>query len=294
MAKSNTHFIKTPFAESGDLTEVPQQLQSDGSVSYEGGFPEDYSIEPGVGSDGKRIDRGNFNSIQNTVEAAVKSQQETSVATWISPDDNNGVAMIYVKGTPVKHNGTVFYALADNAMEPSEGAEWSIYPAQPDATSSVKGISTISDSVSSSSSTQGASSKAVKTVNDVAVAAYDVAVSAKNIADGSVQKTNNLSDVSSAKLSRENLGIYSGSVSSSGNFSASYPTGFSVSRQAEGEYIITHNLGSAEYSITFGPEDSTLCGYVSKQANTVRIKTRLDYNQAVSDSPFQFTITKNY
>ncbi|MCP4831723.1 MAG: hypothetical protein GY886_05865 [Gammaproteobacteria bacterium] len=288
MAKSNTHFIKTPFAESGDLTEVPQQIQSDGSVSYEGGFPEDYSIEPGVGSDGKRIDRGNFNSIQNTVEAAVKSQQETSVATWISPDDNNGVAMIYVKGTPVKHKGTVFYALADNGAEPIEGAQWSIYPAQPDATSSVKGISTISDSVSSSSSKQGASSKAVKRVNDVAV-------SAKDIAEGSVQKSNNLSDVNS-NASRENLGIFNGSVTAGGvwNIPSSAPSGFTVAKVSAGTYTITYNSGNeADYSVTFGADEGFSCGLSFKRSGSFQVKTVRVRNGATEDSLFNFTLINN-
>lgn len=87
------------FGENGDNTLVPDNNPGDGNVSYETGFGADYSKDPeNVGDPGKRIDRGNYNSISGQLCQTLKQYQEVGVPAFIDSVTNGGVAFPYTQG----------------------------------------------------------------------------------------------------------------------------------------------------------------------------------------------------
>lgn len=64
-----------PFAKDGDKTPIPNQLQLDGSVSYEAGFGADYERQLGVDPAAKNIRRQSFNELQFDITTALQELQ---------------------------------------------------------------------------------------------------------------------------------------------------------------------------------------------------------------------------
>jgi len=98
--------------------------------------------------------------------------------------------------------------------------------------------------------------------------------------DNNTINAGKLSDatVTQTQLSQK---YYAGSWNSNAT-STSLPSGWSVTNPGNGEYILTHNLGTTNYSIVAMPEDTlvperpTTCFYRSKAANTIAIWVGID------------------
>lgn len=116
--------FKTPFAVSGDQTQIPTEIQPDGSVSIIQGYGPDYQ-RPTDGSDplAKVIDRASFNGLINDITASIGEIQQFGMPAWsagMSP---------YPANSQVRHNGeTWISAVGNNSSEPgASGSNWLPY-----------------------------------------------------------------------------------------------------------------------------------------------------------------------
>ncbi len=121
MANENRYY-KTPFAESGDKTEVPN-VSTGGAVGYDTGFGPDYELPQGS-PNRKRIERDMYNGVLNGVTKNLKQWQEGLYPTWIE-DNGDGVAFSYSEGMVVNHTTQDWLSLeAGNQEEPGTGSKW--------------------------------------------------------------------------------------------------------------------------------------------------------------------------
>lgn len=119
-----TAFIKTPFADSGDKTTVPD-TDSAGNVNWAQGFPGDYSKDPDTDASAKRIEREDFNGLVNQITKAINEIQINGVAPFITAADNGGSAFSYGAGAIVFYNKGLWTSLVDgNTITPVEGSNW--------------------------------------------------------------------------------------------------------------------------------------------------------------------------
>ena len=143
-------YFKLTFGESGDTTVVPDDNPGDGSVSFETGFGADYSKDPEDAMDpGRRIDRGNFNYLDNVFTQTLKQYQEFGVPAFIDATTNGGVDFPYAQGarcyfptdgSPVK----TYESLEDNNTAlPTDPTKWKEVPGSP-AIVSIEGTATAS------------------------------------------------------------------------------------------------------------------------------------------------------
>lgn len=103
---SDQKFFYVPFAFGGDQSAVPDATQADGSVSFTEGWGFDYQRDLATDPLAKPIDRSSTNFILNAITAAIGALQKTSIAEWIRPDQNNGVAFPYAKHAVVRYSST--------------------------------------------------------------------------------------------------------------------------------------------------------------------------------------------
>lgn len=96
---------------------------------------------------------------------------------------------------------------------------------------------------------------------------------------------------------RENLGIYHGRVDGTGA-SIRLPSGWSVARNAAGDYTVTHNLGTANYTVVPGRINGSEAAagaliYVWDQTTTTFRVYTFDGTATAADRDFSFTLTKD-
>lgn len=107
-------YIRVPFADSGDKTDVPVEQQSDNSVSFTQGYPLAYSLDPETDPSARRIERDKMNDIFWVITKAIQEIQQTGTAPFITAADNGGTAFTYPKGAHVYYNGAVYRSLVNN------------------------------------------------------------------------------------------------------------------------------------------------------------------------------------
>jgi len=119
-------FFRTPFAETGDKTAIPNDTQPSGDVSYTEGWTPDYELEVGVDPSAKPIDRQKHNDIFNKLTGAVGFLQSHGVAEWISAADNGGVDYPYDLYARVLYiDGAIYQSVvAANTETPGTGTQW--------------------------------------------------------------------------------------------------------------------------------------------------------------------------
>ena len=94
-----TYFFKKPFAENGDITNIPTNPQGDGGVSYQEGWPEGYELDMQTNPDeAKNLSRTNFNGLFFNITDALKTLQIYGCNPYITAGDNDGVAYAYPEG----------------------------------------------------------------------------------------------------------------------------------------------------------------------------------------------------
>lgn len=118
-----TTFIKTPFADSGDRDEVPATDPA-GGVNWSQGYPADYSKDPLTDPSAKRIGRGSFNTLLNTLSTAINEIQKGGIAPFISAADNGGSPFSYGSGAIVIKDGVAYYSLTSGNTQTPPSANW--------------------------------------------------------------------------------------------------------------------------------------------------------------------------
>lgn len=123
-----TKFFKYSFAEAGDTTPIPNDIQPGGEVSYPAGFTEDYELPLDSDPDALPIPRPEFNSLMNDVTGAIQQLQILGAPLFITTGDNDGVAYSYSKYARVVYANKIYESLADtNNTLPTDETKWRLY-----------------------------------------------------------------------------------------------------------------------------------------------------------------------
>ncbi|MBO5810431.1 MAG: hypothetical protein J6R32_06345 [Bacteroidales bacterium] len=94
-----SYFFKKPFAENGDVTQIPLEDQGDGNVSYAEGWPEGYELDPTRNpEDARNLSRTNFNGLFLNITQALQQLQVYGVNPYITAVDNGGTPYPYPEG----------------------------------------------------------------------------------------------------------------------------------------------------------------------------------------------------
>lgn len=107
-------FFRIPFAKNGDKQIIPNVKNSDGYVSYDEGYGNDYSRDPSVDARAKPIEREGMNTILNHITTAIRQFQTQGYPEWISEKDNDGESFAYDSGVIVLYNGIFYLSLVSN------------------------------------------------------------------------------------------------------------------------------------------------------------------------------------
>lgn len=119
---NQTKYFKTPFAESGTRSEVPNNSVG-GAVGFDTGFGPDYELPQGSAGR-KRIERDKYNGLHHSITKNLKQWQENVYPTWIE-DAGAGVPFSYPQGMIVNHAGFNWVSNeAANQEEPGAGFKW--------------------------------------------------------------------------------------------------------------------------------------------------------------------------
>lgn|GEM_PF-3204598 len=119
----------TPFANSGDKTEIPATIQVDGSVSYPEGWGADYSKDPTSDPLAKNIPRNETNQLYFDITEAIKAYQTEGVPPFITSAENGGSPYSYGAGAMVRYDDgggfLAYVSLVDaNVDLPTVAASW--------------------------------------------------------------------------------------------------------------------------------------------------------------------------
>lgn len=122
-------YIRTPFANVGDKTAIPNDAQVDNSVSFAEGYTLQYSLDPATEATARRIERDKYNQLLNIVTAEIQQYQQFSIPLFITSADNGGVAFPYSIGAQVRFDpgaGTrVYQSLTNtNVTDPTDTGNW--------------------------------------------------------------------------------------------------------------------------------------------------------------------------
>ena len=122
-------YIDTVFADTGDVTAVPDGTQSDGSVSYQQGFTPSYSTP--VASGGRDFPRAQNNQILKDISTAVQFLQQNGASNFITTAMNGGIdPYSYTLGAVVAYDAGsglenwISTAAANTTTPGAGGAHW--------------------------------------------------------------------------------------------------------------------------------------------------------------------------
>ena len=102
MCPPSSLYFDEVFANAGDRTTVPDPTQSNGTVSYESGFPIGYSTPVAAG--GFNFPRNQHNQILNDVTAALQLMQQNGCFSFITSTMNGGSPYSYNLGALCLYN----------------------------------------------------------------------------------------------------------------------------------------------------------------------------------------------
>ncbi len=118
-------YFAQPFAAAGDRTPIPE-TSGTGTVNYADGFGPDYSLDPGVDADAKRVPRGETNQFYFDVSENLRQYQLNGWPAWVSAADAGGTQPAYANGTGVRFGGVTYMSIVDgNTATPgTDATKW--------------------------------------------------------------------------------------------------------------------------------------------------------------------------
>lgn len=130
------YFIK-PWAVDGDKSVIPDDLQPVGTVSYDQGFPERYSLPPSD-ADSLATPRFKFNQLNYDITTNIQQYQQEGTPNFIASADNGGSPFSYRRGARVTYddgvngNRTYVSLINSNTSIPTDLTKWSLGADFPD------------------------------------------------------------------------------------------------------------------------------------------------------------------
>jgi microcystin-dependent protein len=121
-------FFQKLFGQSGTRTAVPDAIQSDGTVSYDGGYGADYQRATGDALL-KNIERDKFNQVLYDLTLGLQQYQTRGFPEFIAAADNGGAAYSYAKNAFVLWtDGNVYLSLINaNTGDPTDSTKWRLF-----------------------------------------------------------------------------------------------------------------------------------------------------------------------
>ncbi len=127
-------FIKTIFANTGDISTIPAAAQPDGSESFEKGFPINYQEDPDTDPTAQLIDRQQFNYLMQLITANIQVLQVHGAPDFITSAANGGSPYSYDINSLVRFTGgwadvgaAVYISLIDaNTTDPTNQTNWGL------------------------------------------------------------------------------------------------------------------------------------------------------------------------
>lgn len=124
----NQHFFRIPFAESGDKQSIPNDVNSEGYVSFPAGWGGDYQRDLKTDPNAKPVGRTEMNGILNAITVAIRQYQITGVPEFITAVDNGGTAYPYAAGVVVQYGGGLYVSLIENNTSvPGADGNWQVF-----------------------------------------------------------------------------------------------------------------------------------------------------------------------
>lgn len=121
-------FFRVPWASDGDRVGISEATKTDGTVSYQEGWGEDYQKDMLTDANAKPVERDVMNAVLNDITVAIRQYQTNSYPEWITSANNNGVAFEYDAGAVVLNDGALYLSLvAGNTATPGADAKWQPY-----------------------------------------------------------------------------------------------------------------------------------------------------------------------
>lgn len=121
-------FFRIPFADGGDQTAIPDDLDPSGFVSFDTGYGFDYERDRATDPAAKAIERAKMNYLFFAVTEALQALQTRGLPEWITAANNGGAAYPYADSALVLHGGALYISLqAANTEEPGTGAQWASF-----------------------------------------------------------------------------------------------------------------------------------------------------------------------
>jgi hypothetical protein len=123
-------YFKTPFADVGTRTTIPETDPGTGEVSYPTGYGSQYQA-PDTDPTARDVERSKFNDLMYSITGEVKLLQEHSVADFITTALNGGTPHEYSIGDYVRYtnggNTRVYMSRKNtNTSLPSVAADWTL------------------------------------------------------------------------------------------------------------------------------------------------------------------------
>lgn len=122
-------FFRVPFANSGEISSVPDAMNTEGYVSFEEGWTPDYRKDPNVHAEAKPVPLAENNYLLNAITGAIRQYQTHGIPEWITAADNNESAFAYDAGVIVMYSGVPYLSLiANNTATPgADENAWQVY-----------------------------------------------------------------------------------------------------------------------------------------------------------------------
>jgi hypothetical protein len=114
-------YIRTPFADAGDKTVIPQ-TDGAGAVNFNEGYPVRYSEDPS--GSGLSLLRPDMNYLFWVISQAIQQYQQHGVPDFIETSQNGGAAFSYDEGAMVLRGGVIYRSLSGSNVTAPPGASW--------------------------------------------------------------------------------------------------------------------------------------------------------------------------
>ena len=107
-------YFRFPWAVSGDKTEIPDETQSSGAVSYQQGYGNPYEQDPATAPGARNIEREMYNQALFDITETLQQYYQRGVPPFITTTDNGGSAFGYPQYSRVLFNNRVYESLINN------------------------------------------------------------------------------------------------------------------------------------------------------------------------------------
>ena len=127
-------FFRFPWAVTGDRSDIPEEKQADGSVSFQEGYGPSYELDPASSANARNIERRIYNQLLHDITSTLKQYYQFGVPPFIAPEMNGGSSFAYGLYARVLYEGRVYESLINNNTSlPTVTASWKVIDAGADS-----------------------------------------------------------------------------------------------------------------------------------------------------------------